>query len=65
MSETTTPEYMRRAEAAKFVRMSPAFLRKVAKQGNGPKFSKLGKSPVYRVDDLRDWLAARCVDKAA
>jgi hypothetical protein len=64
MSETTAPEYMRRAEAASFIRMSPAYLRKVAQMGKGPKFSKLGKSPVYRRSDLIDWVAAR-IEKAA
>ena len=44
MSEISTPEYLRRTQAAKFISMSPAFLRKVAKHGDGPKFSKLGKS---------------------
>jgi len=64
MSESTKPEYMRRSEAAKFISMSPAYLRKVAKQGKGPLFSKLGKSPVYRVADLREWMAGR-IEKAA
>jgi hypothetical protein len=60
---STVPEYLRRAAAARFISMSPAYLRKVAKLGQGPPFSKLGKSPVYRRSDLIDWVAAR-IEKA-
>jgi predicted DNA-binding transcriptional regulator AlpA len=61
MAEATTvaPEFLRRPQAAKFVGMSPAFLRKAEKNGQGPKCSRLGKSPVYKISDLREWVAAR------
>lgn len=60
MSEASVqPEYLRRREAAVFCKMSVSFLEKAERLGTGPRMSRLGKSPVYRVQDLRDWIAAR------
>jgi predicted DNA-binding transcriptional regulator AlpA len=58
------PEFLRRKDAAKFISMSVAFLRKAEREGRGPRMSRLGKSPVYSVADLRDWVASRCADRS-
>lgn len=52
-------EYLRRREAAAFIKMSVSFLEKAERAGTGPRMARLGKSPVYRVQDLRDWIASR------
>lgn len=67
MSESSTAparEYLRRNEAAEFLAVSPALLRKLARLGTGPAYAKIGTAVLYRVEDLRAWVAAQ-VKKAA
>lgn len=61
MSTTTTvtPEYLRLPQAARLISMSPAFLRKCIRLGNGPSVIRLGKSPVVAVSELHRWMASR------
>ena len=58
---TTSPsqEYLRRPQAALFIGMSEAWLKKVEKSGQGPERSRCGKSPVYHIDSLRRFMAER------
>jgi predicted DNA-binding transcriptional regulator AlpA len=58
-------EFLRRKEAAEFIAMSPEFLRKAEREGTGPKVSRLGRAPVYKISDLRDWVASRAKDGEA
>jgi hypothetical protein len=53
------PEYLRRREAAVFCKMSVSFLEKAERLGTGPKMSRLGKSPIYRIDDLGAWIESQ------
>jgi hypothetical protein len=52
-------EYLRRRQAALFCGMSISFLEKAERLGTGPKMSRLGKSPIYKVENLRNWIASR------
>lgn len=58
-------EYLRRREAALFCKMSVSFLEKAERVGTGPKMSRLGKSPIYRVEDLRTWIESRATQPGA
>ena len=56
----TNQEYMRPAEAAKIVKLSTSTLAKMRIRGDGPQYTKSGpKVVLYKVSDLRDWLASR------
>lgn len=56
--------------AAEFVRSisggrcSPNWLVKLRSVGGGPPFQYFGRTPVYRVTDLADWVAGRKSDAA-
>ena len=62
MSDSPTgpaPEYLRRKDAAKFIGMSVAYLRRCERLGKGPERSRCGKVPIYHIDALRRFMAAR------
>jgi predicted DNA-binding transcriptional regulator AlpA len=59
-----SPEYLRLNQAAQFISMSPAYLRKVCRLGKGPTKIRLGKSPVFHVEELRRWVQAHVERKA-
>ena len=46
-------------EAAAWLGLSPATLKKYRVAGGGPPFHKLGRAVRYDVADLRDWANAR------
>ena len=50
------PEFLRRPQAAAFLGMSEAWLRKMERLGKAPERSRCGKSPVYRIETLRLWM---------
>lgn len=52
-------EFLRRKEAANFIGMSVAFLRKAEREGRGPHFARLGRTPAYAIADLRAWVESR------
>ncbi len=60
-----TPRYLRRAEAAYYVRQnwgipcSTKWLAKLAVTGGGPIFRKAGRFPIYLPCDLDAWAEAR------
>ena len=51
-------QMLRTAGAATYCRCSKSKLEKLRVSGDGPVFIKLGRSVVYDVADLDDWLAA-------
>jgi hypothetical protein len=53
-------EFMRTTEAARYLRVSHAFLETARCEGKGPLFVKLGRVVVYRKADL-DAFAEGCV----
>jgi hypothetical protein len=61
----TTTRYLRRADAARYVRetwglpCSAKWLAKLAVTGGGPIFRKAGRFPIYQPADLDAWSEAR------
>lgn len=56
--------YLRRSDAAKYLRSwygagTAGTLAKLATVGGGPKFTKLGRFPVYLPSDLDAWAQSR------
>jgi hypothetical protein len=47
--------YVRTAEAARILSLSPRTLEKYRCHGNGPTFRKLGGRVVYAIEDLLTW----------
>jgi len=52
-------EYLRLTEAAEYIRMSPQYLRKVHRGGNGPDRLRAGKCLLFTRASLDKWLSAR------
>ena len=60
---TTQPaRYLTNDEAADFLRLSPRTLEKQRVIGGGPRFRKFGRRPIYSVEDLDSWVAARMTE---
>jgi hypothetical protein len=65
MTTAITSKYLRRADAAEYVRTtwgipcSTRWLAKLAVTGGGPIFRKAGRSPMYLPADLDAWVEAR------
>jgi Helix-turn-helix domain len=58
MSDTglaTSPRYLRTAEAARYLSLSPRTLEKHRTYGTGPAYRKIGGRVVYAVADLTAW----------
>ena len=60
-----TSEYLRRDEAAKFLKISKSTLANWASEGKGPTFHKVGRIPVYAVTELRRFIEANTVGTLA
>ena len=56
-----SPKYVRTRDAAAFLGLGESTLEKLRCVGNGPVFSKLGKTVVYALGDLEKWAADRAV----
>jgi len=59
--KTDRPAVLRESEAARYVGMSRAFLKRARMEGKGPAFVRIQRSIVYRVVDLDQWLARHLV----
>jgi len=55
-SQTCGPLPLSERDAARYVNMSAAFLRKCRARGNGPTATRLGRSVRYLQRDLDEWL---------
>jgi Helix-turn-helix domain len=51
----TSPRYLRTAEAARYLSLSPRTLEKHRIFGTGPAYRKIGGRVVYAVADLNAW----------
>jgi len=51
----TSPRYLRTAEAARYLSLSPRTLEKHRTYGTGPAYRKIGGRVVYAVVDLNAW----------
>lgn len=52
------PRYLRTPEAARYVGLSIRCLEKHRIYGTGPRYSKIGRRVLYRVEDLQTWVDA-------
>ncbi len=53
---------IRERDASKYIALSCAFLRQGRMHGTGPAFIRIGRSILYQVTDLDDWLNAHRVE---
>ena len=51
----TSPRYLRTAEAARYLSLSPRTLEKHRTYGTGPAYRKIGGRVVYAIADLNTW----------
>ena len=51
----TSPRFLRTAEAARYLSLSPRTLEKHRTYGTGPAYRKIGARVVYAVADLNAW----------
>lgn len=49
--------FLTEVEAAAYLRLSPKTLTKWRSIGRGPRFTKIGRLPRYRLADLEKWLS--------
>jgi hypothetical protein len=54
-SLATSPRYLRTAEAARYLSLSPRTLEKHRTYGTGPAYRKIGGRVIYAVADLNAW----------
>lgn len=52
-------------QAAAFLTLAPITLAEWRLTGKGPRFSKIGRSVRYRLDDLKAWLESRTFGNTA
>jgi hypothetical protein len=66
-SPITVPsrKYLRIAEAASYLNVSVAFLRKQKGLGRGPQYSRCGDILIYSVEDLDDYFRSNLVQTIA
>ena len=58
-------KFVRVRDAAQFMGVSKGWLDKKRGEGGGPKFSRVGRSIVYSLDDLEKWVAERSVSSTS
>ncbi len=56
------PEYLNPIGAARLTSFSPKALERMRQRGEGPRYSKVGKSIRYALADLRAWVEAGYVE---
>ena len=55
------PNYLTRKQVASHYPISFSTLAHMASQGRGPKYRIIGKSAVYRADEVESWLDAQVI----
>ena len=56
------PQYLNPKDAARFTSFTPKALERKRQRGEGPRYSKVGKSIRYALADLRAWVEADRAD---
>ncbi len=56
------PEYLNPKDAARFAGFTPKALERMRQRGEGPRYSKVGRSIRYALADLRAWMEAGYVE---
>ncbi len=59
---TVLPEYLDQAQAATLTGFTPKALERKRQRGEGPRYTKIGKSIRYAVADLRAWMREKRVE---
>jgi hypothetical protein len=59
MADQIVPAVIRPSDAAAYLNLSIQRLAKLRLEGGGPKFLKVGRSVLYRKQDLDDFLQSR------
>lgn len=57
------PRLLRQREVAELLHVSTRTLEKWRVSGHGPRFVKVGRGCLYRVEDIESWLATRLRDR--
>ena len=65
LPDAWTGENFRPAQLAELLQVSQQWLDALRTYGGGPKFMKLGRSIVYRRQDIQAWLETRTVETTA
>jgi excisionase family DNA binding protein len=53
------PQWFSLTEAAQWLGRSPSYIRKLIKNGQGPKFARLGRSPCFALKDLQEFMESK------
>jgi hypothetical protein len=56
------PQYLRPAQAAEFLGISPSLLAKEVAKGCGPRQRRVGRAVLYSVADLHLWMETRVME---
>ncbi len=56
------PEYLDQKQAAAFTGFTPKALERKRQRGEGPRYTKIGKSIRYAVADLRAWMREKRIE---
>jgi predicted DNA-binding transcriptional regulator AlpA len=56
------PQYLRPAQAAEFLGISPSLLAKEVAKGCGPRQRRIGRCVLYSVIDLNLWMETRVME---
>lgn len=59
------PAYLRLQEAADYLSVTPQYLNKMERMGQGPRRIKKGRMTFYAVADLDAWMRADLLEEAA
>ena len=59
-----SPRYLRTAEAARYLSLSPRTLEKHRTYGTGPAYRKIGGRVVYRLEDIEAYETEKARDAA-
>jgi predicted DNA-binding transcriptional regulator AlpA len=51
--------YLNTAQAAHYVQLSERRLKQMRSDGNGPAYSRIGRTIRYHIDDLENWMRSR------
>ena len=64
MTTAVLPDLMTRQQAADYLGVTPQALSQMNVRGQGPRFVRIGRSVLYRRNDLLEWIESRVVDPA-
>ena len=57
--------WLRRKQAAKYCQIAKSTLEKMAVFGDGPPFSKIGRTVLYDISKLDEWLESKTISSTS